>query len=76
MNSTGIITNTSQAPWVNLVMVTTISTTKVSMAPNAVDRRGCAMMEPRFGGFVFSRASQWRTMPVWPSVNDTKTPMM
>ena len=40
MNSTGIITNTIQAPCVNFVTVTTMSTTAVIAGADRVDDEG------------------------------------
>ena len=72
---TGIARKTSHAPCVNFVIVTTTSTSIVKHAPSpliaspvmASWRRVCRPL---------STPRQWRTMPSWPSENDTNTPMM
>ena len=70
-----MITKTSQAPWVNLVMVTTMSTLAVIVAPTALMIR-LRMSGPRRSARALIRRIQWRTMPLCPSVKETKTPMM
>ena len=81
--------NTSHAPCVNFVMVTISSTKTVIAAPSelmtspmrAERRSAAADADPRRGipTRVAARAAiarQCRTMPICPSENDTKTPMM
>ncbi len=63
----GIRTSTSQAPSVNLTVVTTIATAPVSVAPNAL------IASRRRQPGDFSR-SQWRTMPDWLMVKSMNTP--
>ena len=72
-----MMTNTSQAPWVNFVIVTIDEHDDGQQGAERVDRCRLRMTWPRF--VAARRAAsgvQCRTMPVWPSVNETKTPMM
>ncbi len=68
-------TKTIQAPWVNFVIVTMTRTLKVIEAPMRLMIR-LRMMPPRPSAPLRIRRIQCRTMPVWPRVNETNTPMM
>ncbi len=70
-----MMTKTIQAPWVNLVTVTMISTLRVMMAPTRLVAR-LRHTVPRSAQPSLSIRNQWRTMPVCPRVNETNTPMM
>ncbi len=66
-----------QAPAVNLVMSTTTSTVAVITRPTVLITRDCIIRRRAFGSVsVRNNRVQWRTMPVWLSVNDTNTPTM
>ncbi len=70
-----MIAKTNQAPCVNLVMVTTMRTSAVSSAPNAL-MTSARITSPRFAQPSRSMRVQCTTMPVCPRLNDTKTPLM
>jgi len=63
----GSTSTTTQAPWVNFVVVMTTMTTKVVTAPLPL----MTALSPQCRLRSFS---QWRTMPVWESVKPRKTP--
>jgi hypothetical protein len=68
---------TIQAPWVNLVTSTMISTSPVVAAPSALmtsARRIRGPCPPRSGRRI--AVSQCRTIPAWLRVKETNTPMM
>ena len=76
--STTIARIAIQAPCRNFVISTMTSTTPVTARPNALIARDCASSGAALAGSVSVRSSrvQCRIMPVWLSVNDTKTPTM
>ena len=73
-NSTGTAITTSQAPWVNLVISTTTSTTAVASAPTALTDSSPINVPLQPCSAACLR--QCTTMPAWLSVNDTNTPRM
>ena len=52
-----------------------MSTLAVNVAPIELIVR-LTRIDPRLGGFVLRSLIQCLIMPVWPRVNETKTPMM
>ncbi|GAA3411095.1 hypothetical protein GCM10018952_18360 [Streptosporangium vulgare] len=76
-NSTGMATQTIHAPWVNLVSSTTTSTTPVMTPPKKLMvRERCIWCRTFRSPSVLRCRVQCLTMPIWLSVNDTKTPTM
>ena len=75
--STAIAVMAIHAPWVNLVINTTISTVPVTSVPKALMARLRCMASRLDRSVVVARSRvQCRTMPVWLSVKETNTPTM
>ena len=76
IDSTGIARKTSHAPCVNFVTVTIRSTSTVNDAPSELITS--PVWASRRSAPFTKRSSrrQCLTMPIWPSENETKTPMM
>ncbi len=76
-NSSRAATTASQAPWVNLVSITITSTRPVTQAPKPLITRERWASARTFGsGSLPSSSFQCRTMPIWESVKEVKTPRM
>lgn len=70
-------TTASQAPWVNLVSSTITRTSAVVTAPRPLMiRERCAAPRTAGSPSVASARFQCRTMPIWDSVKEVKTPRM
>ncbi len=69
--------HTRYAPWVNFVTRMITSTVPHIVRPTALTTRERIIRARTFGSdSVRSNRVQWRTMPVWPSVNEMNTPTM
>ena len=74
---TGAASTTIQAPCANLVISTTTKTSAVAAAPSPLMACLC-LRDLRSRGLSSTAIArdQWRTIPVWLSVKERKTPRM